>query len=146
MNRVSHKLLRKVASREEIPLSEALTVGAGVVGDHREQYPLALLIEDDYLGCSLNHRPPDGAERQREYSQAIGFHIFTLPKKEDGSREYQGIISRGSVDPQKERVFLKAKGALYLEERDQRQSERLFTLFMIFASAVAASLITRLFE
>lgn len=135
MNPVAVRLLRRVAAKGELTLAEALCIGSGHAKDHRDQYPLALLIEDEYVGCTLSHTPPTGAERMREYSQAITLHMFTLPKKADGSTEYIGIRSSGSVDPRNEKVFLKAKGALYLEEYTTRKKERLFALFLGIAGA-----------
>jgi len=135
MNSVSLRLLRKVAKNGELPLAEALRIGRGRMNDHRDQYPLTLLIEDEYLGCTLSHTPPDGAEKMREYSQVIAFHMFTLPKRSDGTTEYMSVVSSGSVDPKSEKVFLKSKGALYLEEYDTKKKERLFALFLGIAGA-----------
>ena len=85
--------------------------------DHLDQYPLALLLEDGYLGVTINHTPPTAGEEMREFSLATMLHMFTLPKDADGVIHYLGIKSSGSIDPEKQRVFLRAKGALYLDEQ-----------------------------
>lgn len=135
MNSTSIHLLRQVAIRGELSLEEALRIGAGRANDHRDQYPLALLIEDEYLGCTLSHTPPQGAEKMREYSQAVTLHMFTLPMKPGATTEYLGIVSSGGVNPKNEKVFLKARGALYLDEFDIKKKERLFVLFLGIAGA-----------
>ncbi|HEV2731926.1 MAG TPA: hypothetical protein VGV15_17990 [Terriglobales bacterium] len=76
--------------------------------DHLDQYPLALLLEDGYPGVTVNHVPPDGAEEMREFSLATTLHMFTLPKDPGGAVHYLGIKSSGSIDPEKERVFIKS--------------------------------------
>jgi hypothetical protein len=66
----------------------------------------------------------------REYSQATSLHMILLPKDADGCTRYEDITSSGSVDPKQEKIFLKAKGALYLEDYDTRRSDRLLALFL----------------
>ena len=97
--------------------------------NHLDQYPLALLIEDRYLGFTVNHVPPNRAEEMREFSLATTLHMFTLPK-DAGGVHYHGITSSGSIDPEKERVFLRAKGALYLDEQRQRFWDRVWTFVL----------------
>lgn len=146
MDHISLKLLRKIAKNGEISLQEALNIGKGRAKDHRDQYQLALLIEGEYLGYTLNHTPPEGAEKMREYSLAISLHMFTLPKGTDGTVEYLKIIGSGGVEPKNEKVFLKAKGALYLEEYDAKSKERLFALFLGVISAYLAAWFTAFFS
>lgn len=75
----------------------------------------------------------------REYSQAVTLHMFTLQKLADGTTEYLGVISRGGVNPKNEKVFLKAKGALRLDEHDTRKKERLFALLLGVSGAFLGS-------
>lgn len=139
MDSFSIKLLRKVAAKGELTLHDALQLGSGRTGDHRDQFPLALLIEGDYLGCTFPAIVPSGAERMLEYANALTLHIFTLPKKPGGSVKYLGVESSGNVDTRLEKVFLKAKGALYLDEYDTKKKERLFALFLGVVSAYLGS-------
>ncbi len=110
------------------------------------QYPLALLIEEGYLGSTLVHQPPPGAEECREYSQAVSLHMFTLPKDSSGVVHYQGVASPhgvrsyGNVDPDQQRVFLKAKGALYLDQFAQKRWDR----FWAFLSGSVAGVVVGL--
>ena len=60
--------------------------------------------------------------------------MFTLPKNDRGEVHYLGITSSGSIDPRKERVFLKAKGALYLDAEREKRRDRLYS-FLIGLSA-----------
>lgn len=56
--------------------------------DHIDQYLLALLLEEGYLGVTLNHTPPTGADA-------------------DGMVHYLEMKSSGNVNPEQERIFLR---------------------------------------
>lgn len=59
MNSTAHEILKAVNERGELPLSEAIALGKGRTNDHRDQYALSLLVEDEYLGVTLDlHAQP----------------------------------------------------------------------------------------
>jgi hypothetical protein len=124
MNRTSLRILKKVERIGEVSLADAIRLAKPRHKSHVDQYPLALLLEEGYLGATVNHNPPAGAEKMREYSLATMLHMFSVPKNKHGDVEYLGIVSTGGLDPKNERVFLKAKGSLYLDERRQKWSDR----------------------
>lgn len=142
MTSVGFRLLKKVAKRGELSLRDAIELPKAP-RDHTAQYPLALLIEEGYLGSTLDHQPPPGAENMREYSLAVSLHMFTLPKDSNGAVHYHGVpwppgvTSQGNVDPAQQRVFLKAKGALYLDQFAQKRWDR----FWAFLSGAIAGLL-----
>lgn len=139
------RILNAVNKAGELSLKEVLDMTPKRFGDHRDQYPLTLLLEDGYLGVTFVHTPPTGAESMREFSHATALHMFTLPKKSDGSVDYLGIVSRGGMTSEGERIFIKAKGSLYLEEFYSKRTERLFALFIAIVGAfLGAWLATRL--
>ena len=109
-------------------------------GDHRDQYALALLIENEYLGITISHSPPVGFEKMREFALATTLHMFCLPKDANGVVCYNGIRSSGSIDPNNEKVFLKAKGALYLDEYSQKFWDRLWSFIFGFSAGLLASI------
>jgi len=87
-----------------------------------------------------SHKDPEGMESMRELNQAIFLHMFTLPKNEMGDREYMGITSHGSIEPEKERVFIKAKGVLYLDEQRSKFRERIYSFVIgVIVGIIAAS-------
>jgi hypothetical protein len=145
MTSVAFRLLKKVAKRGELSLKDAIEFPKAPL-DHTAQYPLALLIEEGYLGSTLDHQPPVGAEKMREYSLAVSLHMFTLSKDSSGVVHYhgvsspQGVRSSGNVDPDRERVFLKAKGMLYLDQFAQKRWDR----FWAFLSGAVAGVIVGL--
>src|ERR1039457_4778964 len=112
MNGIALTILKKVSMSGEVSLAAALRMTKPRHGNHLDQYPLAILIEDGYLGVTINYTPPVGAENMREFSLAKTLHMFTLPKGVNNLVNYSGIISSGSIMPETEFVFLKAKGAL----------------------------------
>lgn len=125
MNGTALKILRAVAKRGELPLSEAIELGRKNFSTHRDQYPLALLIEEEYLGCTLKHTPPPGAEKMREFTNAMMLHSFTVPPDQDGVRHYLDTQSTGGIDPSKEKVFIKGKGLLLLDQRWSKWVDRI---------------------
>jgi hypothetical protein len=132
MNGVALQILKEVAKRGELPLSDALRLAKRKHDSHLDQYPLALLLEEGYLGITLNHVPPQGAESIREFTLATTLHMFTLPKDQEGKTHYLGVTSSGSIKPESERIFIKAKGALYLGELRQKFRDRLWSFILGF--------------
>jgi hypothetical protein len=98
------------------------------------------LIEEGYLGMTITHTPPRGMETMREFDLAIHFHMNSLPRGADGTIEYQGIRLSGEIARESKRLFLKAKGSLYLIERTEKRIERLFTVLVAVISASLATL------
>jgi hypothetical protein len=140
MNGRTLKILRKVAKRGEVSLATAIRLVKPRYGNHLDQYPLALLIEEGYLGMTIEHTPPPGAEAMREFSLATTLHMFTLPKNEHGEIHYLGIKSTGSLDPATLHVFMKAKGALYLDEHRQTIRDRFWSLIMFILGFISGVL------
>jgi len=142
MNRVALRILKMVAKRGEVSLAAAIRMATPNHLDHLDQYPLALLLEDGYLGVTINHTPPTGAEEMREFSLATMLHMFNLSKDADGVIHYLGIKSSGSIDPEKERIFLRAKGALYLDEQIQKFWDRFWSFVLGFSAGLLAAIAT----
>ena len=140
MNGSALRILREVAKFGEISLAAAIRLAKPCHRSHVDQYPLASLLEEGYLGMTINHNPPSGAEAMREFSFATTLYMFYLPKNERGEVHYLGIISRGSIDPKNERVFLKAKGALYLDERRQKLWDRIWFFVLGLGAGVLATI------
>jgi hypothetical protein len=107
-------------------------MGAKPHGDHRNQYPLALLLEGRYLGMTMNYTPPFGAELMREFALATTLHMYLLPADAHGVVQYLGVQSTGSLNPKQERVFLTATGALYLDEYRQKRRDRILSAMVGF--------------
>jgi hypothetical protein len=141
MEGVATSILKELRATGEISLERAVGLATKRHGNHIDQYPLALLIEEGYVGITINHTPADGTDRMREFSLATALHMFRLPKDENGERHYLGITSSGSIDPANERVFLKAKGSLYLDERRQKVRDRIYSFLLGFLGGVLAAVI-----
>ena len=138
MDGTAFRILKLVAASGEIPLATAIRLAKPRHKNHVDQYPLSLLIEEGYLGTTINHDSPPGFEKMREFDLAMRLHMFSLPKGDDGDVHYLGILSRGNLDPVKERVFLKAKGALYMDEHRQKLRDR----FWFFVLGMLAGILT----
>jgi hypothetical protein len=140
MDRVALRILKTVARRGEVSLAAAIRMAPSRHKSHLDQYPLALLLEEGYLGVTTNYTPPAGTEEMREFALAKTLHMFTLPKEADGVVRYSGIKSSGSMDPEKQSVFLRAKGALYLDERAQKFWDRIWSFVLGFSVGVLTAI------
>jgi len=140
LRRIALTILKKVAKQGEVSLGAAIRMAKPRYKSHLDQYPLALLLEEGYLGMTMNHIPPSGAEGMREFSLATTLHLFTVPKNAAGESHYLGIISSGGLNPDNEHVFLKVKGALYLDEHAQRFWDRLWTFILGFSGGLLLAL------
>ncbi len=140
MNGVSLQILKAVAKRGEVSLATAIAMARPLHGDHVDQYPLALLLEDGYLGVTINHKPAADAEEMREFFLARMLYMFTLPKDAEGVIHYLGTRSSGSINPENERVFLKAKGALYLDEQRKKFNDRLWSFALGLTAGLLAAI------
>jgi len=136
MNRSALRILGRVTRHGEMTLDEAIRMSHKSGGDHRNQYPLALLLEEHYLGMTINYTPPEGFDRMREFALAITLHMYMVPADVSGAVTYQGIRSSGGIDPKNERVFLTAKGALYMDEFWQKRWDRIWSVVLGFATGV----------
>jgi hypothetical protein len=140
MNGIALKILKKVSMSGEVSLAAVLRMAKPRHRNHLDQYPLALLLEAGYLGATINHTPPAGAEEMREFSLAITLYMFALPKDDKGIVNYLGIKSSGSIDLEKERVFLKAKGSLYLDELKQKFWDRMWSFVLGFSAGLLVAI------
>jgi hypothetical protein len=136
MKGIALRILEAVSKHGEVSLAAAIKMAKPVHHSHLDQYPLALLLEDAYLGTTINYTPPEGAEQMREFGLATTLHMFTLPKDAKGTIRYLGITSQGGIDPALERVFLKAKGALYLDECRRRFWDRFWSFVIGFGAGL----------
>jgi hypothetical protein len=140
MNRSALGILALVAKQGEKSLGDAIRLVQKRGGDHRNQYPLALLLEEHYLGTTFSYTPPDGFDLMREFALAVTLYMFLLPADDTGTVSYLGVRTSGSFDPQKERVFLTAKGALYLDEHRQKRLDRVWSVVVGFATGLLVAL------
>lgn len=136
MNRITLRILGRVARHGEMSLDGAIRMSHKTGADHRSQYPLALLLEEHYLGMTINYTPPEGFDRIREFALAMTLHMYLVPADASGVVTYQGIRSSGGIDPKNERVFLTAKGALYLDEFWQKRWDRIWSVVIGFATGL----------
>jgi hypothetical protein len=140
MNSIALRILKKVAKSGEVSLADAIQPARPRHKDHRDQYPLALLLEEGYLGMTVNHSSQTGTEKMREFTLATTLHMFSIPKNEHGDVQYRGNISTGGLEPKNESVFLRAKGALYLDERRQKRSDRIWFFVLGLMAGVLTSI------
>jgi hypothetical protein len=113
MKRNGLYILARVAKRGEVPLDEAIQMAHGRGGDHRDQYPLALLLEAHYLGMTINYSPPEGAELMREYALAITLHMYLRPPEAEGGHTLHGCHDdRRARSEEREGVSHRERGAL----------------------------------
>lgn len=140
MRGVANKILKAVEKEGEITLADALSLADSNVSDHKRQYPLALLLQEGYVGATVHG---DTAMNSPEFHNARFLHMLTLPKDENGCVHYMGIRSSGGLAPHQDRVFITAKGMLYREQQSAKVKERLYSFIVavsvgILVAAVSA--------
>lgn len=136
MNRTALQILTEVARKGEVSLDAAIRLGHKCGSDHRNQYPLALLLEGRYLGMRDNYAPPEVFDRMREFALAITLHMYLLPADSTGTITYLAIRTTGSLDPRKDKVFLTAMGALSLDEYRQKRRDRFWRVVLGFGTGL----------
>jgi hypothetical protein len=145
MRGIARKLLRTVEKEGEISLAKALALASSKISDHRRQYPLALLLQEGYLGGTVHGDPANGPDYSPEYTNAQFLHMLTLPKDENGKVHYMGVRSSGSLDPEKDRVFITAKGMLYLEEQASKVNERIYSFVVAVSVGILVATLSAWF-
>lgn len=118
---IAFRILKRVSKRGEVSLASAIRVEQPRYKSHLDQYPLALLLEEGYLGMTLNYEPPAGAEEMREFCLANTLHMFTIPTNGAGETHYRGVAGGPSFA-----VF--AKGGDSRTER--RENSSYFFLYL----------------
>ena len=125
MTRQYRRILAAVSKNGELSLREAIKLLDGKTNTHTDMYPLVMLVEDGYLGITIQHSPAKGTEQMREHSLAMSLHMLRLPKDKDGTVKYRGVSSVGSMTLDDAEVFIRAKGQLYLEDLRRKWEERI---------------------
>jgi len=139
MNSAALRILKSVAKHGDMAIEDVVRLAPRRHLDHRDQYPLAALVEEEYLGLTITCPAPEGGEKMREFNLAISMHLESLPRSVDGKAEYRGVELSGNISRDWKRVYLKAKGWLYLAERTEKRTERLFTIMIAVLSAGIAA-------
>lgn len=133
------KLLKVLAKNGEVTLEKAMFLTSTKFKDHRRYYPLALLLEEGYAGATVGNGDKGEAP---EFSYATFLYMLTLPKDKDGATYYMGMRSTGGIKAENERVYLRAKGALYLEEKTARARERVYSLVVAVSVGIIVALVS----
>ena len=137
------KLLRTISNEIELPLKESVELSGCISKGHKIQYPLAMLIESGYLGMTVSFPTLEGAEKMPEFMGAIFLHINRLEKNENGTIEYNGITSSGSSFDD-EKIFIRTKGLLYLDEIRQKKSDRIINFLIGFFAVLLPLIFSKL--
>jgi hypothetical protein len=138
VDRTATRILKALRKRGEVSVYDAVRLARSRHRNHVDQYPLAVLLDEGYVGMSISLAPIPHMDPV--LSLAVGLHIWRLRKKAEPV-EYLGITSTGGFDTRNERMFLKAKGLLYLDARQEKRQDRMYAVLLaVFAAAVTAAL------
>ncbi|MDG5501275.1 hypothetical protein [Marinobacter sp. BGYM27] len=145
MRGIAKTILKAVEKEGEITLAKALSLASPKLSGHRRQYPLALLLQEGYVGATVHDDPSNGTDHSPEFHNARFLHMLTLPKNENGETRYLGIRATGSIDPDKDLVFISAKGMLYLEEQSSKVKERVYSFVVAVAVGILVAAVSTWF-
>ncbi|GGJ85191.1 hypothetical protein [Pseudomonas matsuisoli] len=137
------KILKVLSKSGEITLERAMSLASAKFEDHRRYYPLALLLEEGYVGVTV---PNSDKNEMPEFSYATFLYMLTLPKDKDGATHYLGLRSTGGIRAENERVYLRAKGALHLEEKAARARERVYSLIVAVSVGIIVAAVSAWFR
>ncbi|PCH98212.1 MAG: hypothetical protein COB76_07230 [Alphaproteobacteria bacterium] len=143
MRRVSLKILKYIAKHGEISLKEAVNLSSKKPKIHKEQYALALLISDEFIGMSVPFPTMKGTEKMPELMGAYFLHMNRLEEDKNGEVKYEGITQSGA-NFDKEKVFIRSKGFLYLDELRQKRNDIIISFFVGFLSALIPFLLMKI--
>jgi len=138
MNPNSLKILKTIAKNGELSLKEAAELSGKASEGHTNQYPLATLISEEFLGVTAPFPMMEGTEKMPEFMGATFLHMNRLPKNKEEKVEYNGITQSGSSF-ENEKIFIRAKGALYLDELKQRKNDRIIHFLIGFFTAILST-------
>ncbi|MDR9499369.1 MAG: hypothetical protein RI556_09355 [Hydrogenovibrio sp.] len=145
MRGIARKILKTVEKEGEVTLAEALSLATKKLSDHRRQYPLALLLQEGYIGATVHDDPNNEKDYSPEFTNAKFLHILTLPKDENGQIYYLGKRVRGNINPDRDRVFITAKGMLYLDEQYSKVNDRIYSFIVAVSVGILVATISAWF-
>lgn len=136
MKKTSLVILKQVAKKTQIPLLNLIKHNKSI----EEQFPLALLIDADYVGLTtfvpIMRQDPDNAHSIKALHLAQKFNKY----KEDFEN---GKQSKNEPDPQQAMVFIKAKGLLYLEKKENKRMERIIIPSITFLLGILVTFVSQ---
>lgn len=137
----SLKILKYVAKHGEVTVGDVTNLSRKKPKHHREQYPFAVLISEEFIGISVNTEF-EGAENMPELTAAQLLHISRLEPDENNQTKYETITTTGN-NLKNEKVFIRAKGALYLDELKQKRNDRIISFLVGFCAALIPVLLSQ---
>ena len=95
MKSESLKILKHVAKIGEMSVEDAVAFFGKDFEDHKDLYPLSLLISEEFLGISVTMPAFEGAEKMPELEGATLLHMTRIKPDEKGEISYNGIGTLG---------------------------------------------------
>ena len=141
MKSESLKILKYVAKHGEVTVEDVTNLSKKEPKHHREQYPLAVLISEEFIGISVNTEF-EGTENMPELTAAQLLHISRLEPDEKNQTRYGTITTTGN-SLKNEKIFIRAKGALYLDELKQKRHDRIISFLIGFCAALIPVLLSQ---
>jgi hypothetical protein len=138
MENISHKILKELRDKKEISLGQILKILPKKYNDHRDVYPLINLITGGYVDSIMSHEGKD-IHSSKNRDLAITLYAASFGK---GEFEYNGQKIVNGDDFNKQLFFCTAKTDLYLEENQQRRSDRIWTLFVGIGIGIIVAILT----
>lgn len=134
MNRSLKKLLKRLYAENSMTCSEALKLLDRRFGDHRDFYPLAALVEADYLGWTGGMQNADEPFRRTMLAHALQCH-----SQGRGTQTYkQTIVKEGREE---EYFYIGPKTIELFETRRSDSKKLLASAGLSFFAAVIVAVI-----
>ena len=140
MEKVSHKILKELKEKREMSLKAIVKILPKKYKDHRDIYPFVSLITGGYIDSVMTH---DGKDILHSKNKELAITLYTASFGK-GKFEYKGqkLVNDGDFNDQL--FFCTAKTDLYLEEKCQRRSDRIWSLIIGITVGIITAFISSL--
>ena len=128
------RILQKINNSNTITFKDLANYMGAKKDDNHCFHSLAFLITDDYVGINeyyLNDIPP-GANNLNNTGYSLSQIMF------------KDFSKNKSVKYGEKKLFIKAKGRLYLDEYNKDKKNKRFTIFIAILSSSATAILTAL--
>lgn len=136
MNKSLQILLKKIYDDNCMPASDVVRLVESRTGDHRDFYPLAALVEANYLGFTGGQ--PKGDDQFRNSYLAQTFQCYRQGR---GTQSYMNVTMFDRPDNDEVYFYIGPKAVEFFESRRSDTKKLLASACLSFFAAVTVAII-----
>ena len=136
MNKSLQMLLKKIYDDNCMPASDVVRLVESRTGDHRDFYPLAALVEANYLGFTGGQPKEDDQFRNSYLAQT-----FQCYRQGRGTQSYMNVTVFDRPDNDEVYFYIGPKAVEFFESRRSDTKKLLASACLSFFAAVTVAII-----